>query len=272
MKRWTTILCNLLGMLLLTALWPGIAGAGETVCLRCHGGQAGRLGEPVPQWQGSVHRAGGISCHHCHGGNPADFALAMNPDQGFIGVPTKANIPSFCGRCHVGVLEDYLASAHGRALNHDGPQCVTCHGNHRVVRASLDLINPRDCSRCHAYGRAEELRQAVAGTDTLIAGLTQNLAELHRLGFATKAQDEALFALRNDFHRVFHDVDVEKVRAQTAVFEQRLGKIATAAAAIRQRHEQRKLWGGIIVAVLVLAGLCALLIHKSYREEKSDLS
>jgi len=267
MKNRTLVLSGLFWVLLLTAAWPELALAEETVCVQCHGAQSGRLGEPVPLWKESIHKANGISCHHCHGGNPTDYALAMNPDQGFIGVPTEEKIPSFCGRCHVGVLEDYLASAHGKALGHGGPQCVTCHSNHRVLRASIDLINPQDCSRCHDYGRAEELRQAVSGTDTLITSLGQNLAELHRLGFATKPQDQELFALRNDFHRLFHDVDVEKVRTRTAVFEQRLGKIAAEVAVIRQQLGQRKLWGGIFVALLILAGICARLIYKTYQEE-----
>jgi hypothetical protein len=193
--------------------------------------------------------------------------MAMSPERGFIGAPDEGEIPAFCGRCHVGVLEDYHASAHGQALGAGGPQCVTCHSSHRIIRASIDLLNPQDCSRCHEYGRAEELRQAVSGTDALITGLENDLAELHRLGLGTERLSGMVFSLRNDFHRLFHSVDVEKVRFKTAVFEQDLGKIADEVAAIRDDLGQRKLWGGVIVVLLVLAGVCALLIHKSYKEE-----
>src|SRR5512143_2111969 len=104
----------------------------ESVCIKCHSGLQGRLGAPPRDWKGSVHAANGISCNNCHGGDPTDMAMAMSPARGFLGKPTEMAIPGFCGRCHVGVKEDYLASAHGRALGKGGPQCVTCHSNHAV--------------------------------------------------------------------------------------------------------------------------------------------
>lgn len=242
--------------------------AQETVCIQCHGAQPGRIGEPVKLWQESIHAVNGISCHDCHGGDPTDFANAMSPAKGFLGVPDNEAIPGFCGRCHVGVKEDYLQSAHGQALGGGGPQCVTCHGNHRVVAASSDLINPQDCSRCHTYGRAEEIKSAVAATDSLIRGLDEDLTGLHRLGIDTKELRGELFSLRNEFHRLFHSVEVEKVRRQTAGFQQRLGQISDRVSAISDRLEQRKFWGGIVIALLAVGGILALLIYKTYREEE----
>ncbi len=74
-------------------------------------------------------------------------------------------------------------------------------------------------------------------------------------------------SLHNEFHRLFHRVDVEKVRSKNAVFAQDLGKVEKEVAAIRDDLGRRKFWGGMIVVLLVLAGLCALLIHQSYKEE-----
>jgi len=253
---------------LLILLAPAALFAQETVCIQCHGAQPGRLGEPVKLWQESIHAANGISCHDCHGGDPTDFANAMSPAKGFLGAPENDAVPGFCGRCHVGVKEDYLQSAHGRALGRGGPQCVTCHGNHRVVAASPELINPQDCTRCHTYGRAEEIKSAVAATDGLIGSLDEDLAGLHRLGIDTKELRGELFAQRNEFHRLFHSVEVERVRSQTAAFQQRLGQIREQVTAIEDRLERRKFWGGIAVALLVLGGILALLIFKTYREEE----
>jgi len=253
---------------LLILLAPGALLAQETVCIQCHGAQSGRLGEPVKLWQGSIHAANGISCHDCHGGDPTDFANAMNPAKGFLGAPSNDDIPDFCGRCHIGVKEDYLQSAHGQALGLGGPQCVTCHGNHHVVAASPELINPKDCTRCHTYGRAEVIKSAVAATDSLIGTLEQRLAGLHRLGIDTKELEGEIFAQRNEFHRLFHSVDVEKVRNQTAGFQQKLGKIGDSVTAIEDQLSRRKLWGGIAVALQVFGGALALLIYKTYREEE----
>lgn len=258
--------------LLLTGLAVGLmaspVAAQETVCLQCHGGLQGRLGEPVAQWRESIHAANGNSCHGCHGGDPSDMANAMSPERGFVGVPAADQIPEFCGRCHVGVKEDYLQSAHGQALGAGGPQCVTCHGNHAVKKASLDLINQQDCSRCHDYGRAEELKVAMAETESRFGALEQDLAELKRRGQDVKALQEGLFASRNDFHRLFHSVDVDKVKEQTAGFQGKIGELDERVTAIRAELSSRKLWGGVVTGLLVLAGVLFSLLRKTYQEEE----
>jgi len=246
---------------------PCFAKVPDTVCIQCHSGQEGRLSAPVEAWRSSIHAANGISCHNCHGGDPTDMAMAMNPDRGFLGAPKGNAIPDFCGRCHVGVKEDYLASAHGRALGRGGPQCVTCHSNHAVRTATPDLINRKDCTRCHDYGRAEEIKSAVAETDRNITELEQSLAAMHRTGIVTKEMSEDLFALRNRFHRLFHNVDVEKVRSQTAGFQADLAKIRGRVTVIQNELKQRKLWGGAVVGLLLLGGVLALLLHKTYKGE-----
>ncbi|NIQ97816.1 MAG: cytochrome C [Desulfuromonadales bacterium] len=246
----------------------GAAGAQQTVCIECHAGQPGSLGEPVSLWRGSIHAANGNSCHGCHGGDPTDYAMAMSPERGFIGVPQDEEIPEFCGRCHVGVQEDYTDSAHGQALGEGGPQCVTCHNAHDVQKATPDLINREDCSRCHEYGRAEEIKAAVVDTDQHISSLEEDLADLHRLGIATKELEGQLFSLRNRFHRLFHSVDVELVRAKTAEIKDGLDKVAKRVGAIEEKLSRRKMAGGVIVALLALAGVLATLIRKTYQEEE----
>jgi len=242
----------------------------ETVCIQCHGAQPGRLGEPVMLWKGSVHAANGVSCNSCHGGDPTDMAMAMSPTRGFLGAPKEKAIPDFCGRCHLGVKEDYLASAHGRALGRGGPQCVTCHGNHAVLTATPDLINRKTCTRCHDYGRAEEIKSAVVETDRRINELEQSLTTLHRFGIATQEMSGEVFALRNRFHRLFHSVDAEKVRTQTAGFQAELGKIRSRVAAIETELNRRKLWGGALVLLLVVWGTLALMLHRDYVKDQTD--
>jgi len=264
-----TVLCRrvvaLLPILLLFVVSVAPAADG-TVCIQCHGGQPGRLGEPVGLWQQSIHKQNGISCHDCHGGDPTDFAMAMSPERGFIGVPEEEEIPGFCGRCHIGVKEDYDQSAHGMALGAGGPQCVTCHGNHEVVEASLDLINQESCSRCHEYGRAAEIRDALSKVDNGITALQEELTALHEKGIATREMEGQLFSLRNDYHRLFHNVDVDRVVAQSETFQQRLDEISSLAAADQGDLGQRKLFGGILVGLLVFAGILLLMLRRTFEE------
>lgn len=257
---------------LLTLVWlavPQGVGAAEISCVQCHKAQPGRLGAPVKAWQGSIHHDNGIGCNNCHGGDPTLMSMeAMSPDRGFRGVPKPTEIPDFCGRCHIGVKEDYLQSAHGKALGKGGPQCVTCHGNHAVKRASPALINPQDCSRCHEYGRAEELKKAVTSTDDMISRLQADLQALHRVGIATKEMKGQVFSARNDFHQLFHTVNVDTVRSKTAAVQDRLGKVKKQIDAIQSDLHQRKLAGAGVVVLLVLAGVLLLLIARTYRQDE----
>lgn len=249
--------------------YPGFAAEpAESVCLQCHAGQPGHLGAPVQAWQGSVHQRNGISCHDCHGGDPADFANAMSPERGFIGAPAYEEVPEFCGRCHVGVLDDYRESAHGRKLGEGGAQCVICHDNHAVQEASLDLINEQDCSRCHDYGRAAEIRTALAETDARLLAVSAGFDRLKRLGASVEEGKGALFDLRNRFHRVFHSVEIEKVRNET-------GKVQAEAALLQEQIDEydrqagrRRIWGGFAVGLLVLLGMVLMQVRHTYAEEE----
>ncbi len=258
----------LAGLLMVLPAWGEVPG--ETVCIQCHAGQPAKLGAPVKDWQGSVHQRNGISCHDCHGGDPTDFANAMAPERGFIGVPDYQQVPEFCGRCHVGVLADYRESAHGRKIAEGGAQCVVCHGNHAVQEARLDLINERDCSRCHEYGRAAEIKAALAETDARFAAIGGELERLKRLGAEVENLKGRQFDLRNRFHRVFHSVEIEKVRAETGGVQAELATIQAQIEEVDDRFARRKVWGGIAVGLLVLLGVVLLQVRHTYAEEEQE--
>ena len=262
-RKMTGRIIVILICLVLVAL-GGVAVAEETVCQQCHAGQPGYLSEPIGQWEQSIHRENGISCHDCHGGDPTDFGMAMSPERGFVGVPEHNEVPEFCGKCHVGVKEDYASSKHGKALTRGGPNCVTCHGNHAVKQASLDLINEQSCSRCHEYGRAAEIKDALSKTDNRIVELDTELKELHKKGIATKEMEGKLFSLRNEYHQLFHSVDVDQVIAKSAGFQTKLDEISALASSDQDDLGQRKIFGGVLVALLILAGILFLMLKETY--------
>jgi hypothetical protein len=250
-------------------LLPAPAAAQQTSCITCHEGLGGHLGAPVGDWQVSIHAANGVYCHNCHGGDPADFTmLAMSPDKGFIGVPPEEEIPGICGQCHVGVQEDYFRSVHGQTLGNGGPHCATCHGNHAVQRSTPDLINPQLCSSCHDYGRADEIRLAVIETDGLISELEEDTRRYRLLGIDTEELAGAIFAARNQFHRLFHTVDVDLLRQQTAGIQQELGLVQQRLGDLQKEMQRRKMMGAVFVGLLILAGILAMLLHRSYQREE----
>ncbi|GLI36551.1 cytochrome c3 family protein [Geobacter hydrogenophilus] len=251
-------------LILLTLLAPNARCQEQTVCLQCHGAQTGKGGLPVKAWQGSVHAANGISCNDCHGGDPKDAANAMSPARGFLGVPVETGIPAFCGRCHVGIMEEYGKSAHGRALGKGGPTCVTCHGSHTIMKATLDLINEKNCSRCHPYNQAAVIKEAMRQTDALISDSERKLERFKGEGINTEAREKHLFDLRNRYHRLFHVVDVGRVKRESGLIRQELGTIEQALMKLDEQNRRRKSAGMVVVGGLLMAAILTYLLKKTF--------
>ena len=122
-----------------------------------------------------VHLKEGLSCVGCHGGDPTtdDDELAKAPGTGFIGIPSKADIPHLCGECHSDTAfmhdaqpsihtdqeEQYYTSVHGQKLlegNQNVADCGSCHTAHGILpandaRSSVYALNvPETCQTCHS--------------------------------------------------------------------------------------------------------------------------
>jgi len=251
--------------LLIAALTPqavlaAAAEQPETVCIQCHSTLPDQLGAPVNLWRKSIHAENGISCNSCHGGDPRIADQAMSPAHGFLGAPKDPDVPAFCGRCHPGVLKDYLASKHGKALGKGGPTCFTCHSNHLVLKASLDLINEKTCTQCHDFERARTIKAAMMQTEGYVLSIDRRITDYQNRGIDVERLAKSLFSVRNRFHTLFHDVDVTRVKSESAQINADLGKIDQELKGIESVMHQRKLAGGIVVAFLLgLAGLLHLL-------------
>lgn len=148
---------------------------GETACFRCHLEMDGGAAGPTKGAGEDIHFLEGLSCHDCHGGNPAaegDMDAAHDVKRGWK-KPDRLGIPVFCARCHadavfmkrfnprarVDQLSEYRTSVHGQR-NAGGDAgaavCVDCHGVHgiRAVGDTRSSVYPANvaatCARCHA--------------------------------------------------------------------------------------------------------------------------
>ncbi len=132
-------------------------------CGKCH--QSAKLAEehniPVPRayqsYMHSIHGTGlfrvgllfSATCKDCHGTHDIqplqDRRSTINPD----------NLPQTCGKCHLGVLNDYKRSIHGRLWEADSPKapvCNNCHRSHAIPPAEskgFELASIRACGECH---------------------------------------------------------------------------------------------------------------------------
>lgn len=129
----------------------------KNTCMSCHT----ETGSPEAiAFKSDIHFQNGLSCSDCHGGDPSaeDMEAAMNPAKGFIGKPKPADIPVICGTCHGDMQKDFETGVHGAALknNSEGPQCVSCHGIHNILRVKdphspVSALNiTKTCATCHS--------------------------------------------------------------------------------------------------------------------------
>jgi hypothetical protein len=193
----------------------------------------------------------------------------MSPARGFLGAPKELQIPSFCGRCHVGVLKDYRSSLHGKALGKGGPTCVTCHGNHKVVKASLELINDKACSSCHSFRQAELIKRLMAKTEKRILDIDAGIASFRQKGVDTERLEKSLFSVRNSFHSLFHTVDTDRVGNETARIDAELKKLEDQLVGVDEVLHRRKLAGAFAVCGALLAALMLYLLKKTYDQSGS---
>jgi hypothetical protein len=160
------------------------SGTGDQ-CIACHQDMDAELAAPVSAMHDDAHQRRGLSCSSCHGGNPAesDMELAKDPQRGFVGRPTPAQEPAFCGSCHsdadymrrynpgqrVDQVAEYFSSAHGKGLQQGNLRvatCTSCHGAHGIRPAShpYSKTHPLQvastCGDCHSdsnYMKASSL-------------------------------------------------------------------------------------------------------------------
>ena len=144
-------------------------------CVRCHAALDERLSDSVRLFEHDIHKERGLTCTDCHGGDGTqdDMKAAKDPAKGYIGKPSRAQIPAFCGKCHsdaslmkkfnpslrVDQVQEYFTSVHGTRLR-NGDQnvatCVSCHGVHGIRKpddqeSSVFPMNVAEtCAKCHA--------------------------------------------------------------------------------------------------------------------------
>ena len=156
----------------------------ETSCVACHA-DSDYFDEDglriIGAFRQDIHAEVGLSCHDCHGGNPArsvaddataamDEAFSLNP---YRGAPARSEVPTFCGRCHsdpsymkrfrpdarIDQEREYWTSQHGLLLatgDTNVATCTNCHGVHGIRRSAdpESTVYPtrvaETCSTCHS--------------------------------------------------------------------------------------------------------------------------
>lgn len=250
--------------------WAGGPIVEKSACIECHTSDIMKPAfRTIPdEWQGSWHALNEVSCHNCHGGDPKDTSLAMSHVRGFVGKPKYDAVPGYCGKCHIGIMKNYLESGHGKTLKavKKGPNCVTCHGSHGIQRATIDIINEQSCSRCHSYERAKVMKQALFLTEKKIGEIRSSLKALKNEGIYTAEDEKAVFSTEAEFRTLFHTIDVNLVKDRTDEFTRKLDNIEKTIQRNFSELKVRKNFSAFLT--LVFAGLAVVvaMLSATYKE------
>lgn len=242
----------------------------ENACLDCHSSDRMKpaFQDLADEWKKSWHAQNNIACHDCHGGDPRDASQSMSHLKGFTGVPSPQRIPEFCGRCHIGILKNYLESGHGKALKTSGkgPHCAICHGSHNVQRANLDIINEQRCSRCHSYERARAMKQAMFLIEKKIGDIEDGIKALKRAGIYPEDEERALFSTQAEFRSLFHTVDVSLVKDRTDEFTKKLVPIEQQIRHTFAELSSRKNYSAFLMALFGGLAIIMFMISRTPKE------
>ena len=165
--------------LLLIIFIYGYGNTAQDNCSDCHSKLGATFLEHVILPAQDVHKQRSISCANCHGGDDkieatlSTYKKAMDPAKGFIGTPSKQQIPGLCGKCHsnasymryynpnlpIDQEDQYKISQHGQLLVKGDKKiatCIDCHDHHKI----LPVNNPQSpvfplklaltCAKCHS--------------------------------------------------------------------------------------------------------------------------
>ncbi len=240
-------------------------------CISCHSQLEGEYKKPVEEWSKSIHKKNGNMCDGCHGGNPkaTEAEDSMDPEKGFVGAPKKPqDIPDFCGKCHIGVVKNYKNSIHYYALQEgEGPSCVTCHNSHNVKKASINLINPKRCSKCHEYEQAQKIKKSFITADLKIQNINKELKDLEEHGINVEDMKNTVFSVRNSLHQMTHVLDVKKIMAANKKAMDKLEKIDQNVEKFWSIYKKRQMVGAVVggfclFVIIILSIYLKMLPHR----------
>jgi predicted CXXCH cytochrome family protein len=247
------------------------------LCSGCHADKE-RMGkydirtDQFEKWQKSVHgqafaagNKNAPTCTGCHG------AHASTP-------PDASSVARACGRCHEQEMQLFEQSPHSQGFRKRGlAQCVACHSNHDVARASAIMVGvgpDATCMKCHSHD--EKPRQVASDISDLLTGARERAAEARaavaraeaaglRVSGAQYSLDQVATA-EQKVRGVVHTLDPSRVQAMVADIDSSVDEtLRLVANAERARKLERRGY----YAALVLSGLLLLtLVLKATRLDR----
>jgi len=199
------------------------------------------------------------ACNDCHGNHGA-------------APPEVTSVAFVCRQCHPSAGELFSKSPHKAAYDGLGiSECEACHGNHRILRPSDEMLagGSRDvCMQCHDAGTEpykaglrmrERLAAFVASYETaedLLSRAENKGVEVSEARFRLQEANTALIQVRN----LTHALTISKIEAQLEEGQNVLTEVNVRGEAALSEARFRR--AGLIVATVFLLLLAAALFLK----------
>jgi hypothetical protein len=199
------------------------------------------------------------ACNACHGNHGA-FP------------PGVTSIAEVCGQCHVNNAAFFVKSPHKTAFDKLGlPECVACHSNHEIHRASDEMLGGGEgavCHRCHetgsaGYEGAVRMRDGIERLKAVMSDTEAMLTKARAMGMEVSEEEYTyreevrpqLVKVRTQTHLGDPQALLQSVDEgiKTAAASQASAKTTLAEAQSRRRTLLIPL--AFIVALMILLGL-----------------
>lgn len=221
--------------------------------------------DPLNEYTASVHREGeapGAVCTDCHGVH--GITPVRRPDS-------RAYRSLVCGTCHPGPKAHFDRGPHFAGMEKTGaPACASCHGNHRVQRPTIALVEPA-CLQCHprnsaAFGMGQQVKARFSGLRDTLAMAESAIARAGALGINVKRPEQTFRDARAGFTRarlVWHGLQADEIEVEA---DRAASTAQKAIAQVLERLESRRLrrFGLGIAWVVILANI--VLLYRKKRQ------
>jgi hypothetical protein len=98
----------------------------------------------------------------------------------------------------------------------------------------------------------------------MIVAIDGRISAFKKIGTDTEKLEKELFSVRNRFHTLFHNVNVELVKKESTQIQADLKKIQTALDTLDDSQRKRRIAGAAAVSFMLLFALALHLFRKTF--------
>ncbi|MDH3695480.1 MAG: cytochrome c3 family protein [Gammaproteobacteria bacterium] len=210
-------------IIVLVTLWLtlsiGYAKAESNNCENCHKDakffvENRKVHQYYQDWLTSPHKAAGLACNDCHGGDPQSKEADSAHQGVFSTSDSRSRVfyqqqPQTCGECHAVETELFEQSDHYQGLldHADAPTCSTCHRAMNRRPYYQDLIE-NTCRTCHYENNEDDLPLVADRAEQILHRMNVSKGYLNWSSLYFRSNDwpndskTTIDALETEFHDI----------------------------------------------------------------------